>query len=62
MPDESACEFFGEGLVFEGLGPDAFLGVAAGDTELGRGYVGLLDSFLRWRRECSTLRLRSDFI
>ena len=62
VADEAALELLREGLVFECLRPDAFLRVAAGQTEWEGAYVGLLDSFLCCRRECYTRRLRSDFI
>jgi hypothetical protein len=46
MPNQTAFEFAGEGLVFERFGPELFLGVAAGKAGWGEGYVGLLGSFL----------------
>lgn len=62
VANEPACELLGEGLVFESFRPDALLGVAARQTESQEWYVGLLDYFLRCRRECSALTLRYDFM
>ena len=62
MANEPAGELLGEGLVFESFRPDALLGVAARQTESQELYVGLLDYFLRCRRECSARRLRYDFM